>query len=114
MIGPAGGTLRSGRDELNIPPSAVTSARTFVLQREPRERIGVRIEASPNVPFENNMSATLTIDFRDCTDLEIGSNPWWVWRMDSTGVSGQKLFTRIAGKRAITRIDSTSAYMIAN
>lgn len=112
-IGPGGGRLQTGDNELNIPRSAVPVARPFTLEQEPRDRVGVTVNRHvPQGPFAR--SAILFIDFSRCTESEIGDVDWHVWRMDSTGLQGQKLRTWLAGSRAMTFIDRTSVYMIAN
>ncbi|MGH7466205.1 MAG: hypothetical protein ACREK1_13565 [Longimicrobiales bacterium] len=112
-IGPAGDRLQSGDNELNIPRSAVPVARPFTFEQEPRDRVGVTVNRQvPPVHFAT--SAILFIDFSRCRDSDIGNVDWHVWRMDSTGLRGQKLRTWLAGRRAMTFIDGTSVYMIAN
>lgn len=113
QIGPGGGRLQSGDHELNIPPTAVPDTRPFTLEQERGDRVGVAVNRTvPPVHFAR--TAVMTVDFSRCGDSDVGDVDWHVWRMDSTGVGGQKLRTVLAGRRAITFIDSTSVYMIAN
>lgn len=112
-IGPAGDRLQSGGHELNIPRSAVTRPRPFTLEQASGDRVAVIVNRRvPPAPLAR--TAIMFIDFSRCSDADVGNVDWHVWRMNQDGVSGQKLRTVLAGKRAITFIDNTSVYMIAN
>ncbi|HEX2167992.1 MAG TPA: hypothetical protein VHG09_12230 [Longimicrobiales bacterium] len=113
MIGPNGGRLRSGNSEVTIPSRAVPDQRRFVFSVVPGDTVGVIIDAGGPMHF-NNRSARLIIDTSHCSasDLE-NDEGWWVWRIVRRGES-QKLSTIMTPVRAITQIDSTSVFMIAN
>jgi hypothetical protein len=112
-VGPRGDRLQSGGHELNIPRSALTARRPFTLEQAPGDRVAVIVNRTvPPVSLER--SAIMFIDFSRCSDSDVGDVDWHVWRMDRDGAGGEKLRTVLAGKRALTFIDGTSVYMIAN
>ncbi|MBR9988128.1 MAG: hypothetical protein KFH98_00140 [Gemmatimonadetes bacterium] len=116
VVGPPGGQLMSGANQLTIPANALPENRTLVLRQEYGNRVGVVIDADPPVRFAGNRSATLIIDIGHCDSDEIGDlSRWSVWRMaPPRGNQSQRLRTFVAGSRMRTQIDSTSGFMIAN
>lgn len=120
-IGPEGGQLMSGRNVLTIPDSAIMEERPLTFRQLPGNSVGVEVDEE--VEFDNNKSATLVIDIQGCVNSLPRNGEWFVWRINTTDRSqSQKLRTRFegdaalrnGGARAVTLIDSTSVYMIAN
>ena len=114
VIGVAGGQLRSGNVELTIPAGALPDERRFVLRRDSGQAAGATVEGQGPVQFQNNMSARLTFDVSGCDQEEIERQSWWVWRLNPEEGRSQKLSTVINPNRAMTMIDSTSVFLIAN
>lgn len=114
VIGPEGGRLRAGNSEMTIPANAVREPRRFVFTPT-GDTVGVRISAGGPMRFDGNRSARLIIDVSHCDSDELESEDgWWVWRVNERPGRSQKLGTTMTPVRAITQIDSTSGFMIAN
>lgn len=118
VVGPGGATIRAGGTELTIPAKALSGIRRFVLQQDTGQRVSVTIggEMGRVAPPPLDLPATLRVDVSGCAATSL-ANPrgWWVWRInDQVPDSSQKLRTRINRRHAITMIDSTSKFMIAN
>ena len=106
-----GKTLNAGRNQLTIPSNAMPGSRRLVFRQPASNRIGVEVDSA--VKFKNDRSAVLRIDLRHCTDME-KAGTWYIWRMSEGRGESQKLRTLITPVQAITMIDSTSVFMIAN
>jgi hypothetical protein len=117
VIGPRGGLVRAGATELLIPRDALSGNRRIVLRHELDRRVSVTIDGVddriPPEPFRR--SATLRINVSGCSaDALANPRGWWIWRMNSVEGMSQKLRTRVNRRHAVTQIDSTSKFMIAN
>ncbi|HEX6132473.1 MAG TPA: hypothetical protein VFZ24_00735 [Longimicrobiales bacterium] len=119
VIGAAGGRLRTTTGELTVPPAALREDHVFSMKRLAADSVGVIVEGRPvrgdrgRVRFM--ISPTLIIDVRRCDDDVIEERDWFVWRLNQQNIAqSQKLRTEVNVSRAIVRIDSTSAFMIAN
>lgn len=112
VVGSAPATMRAGASELRIPGNAMPGSRRLIFSRAPGNQVGVAVDSA--VHFVNGQSARLIIDVSDCPDSVITDTTWFVWRVHQGRGQSQKLSTQINPARAITWIDSTSVFMIAN
>lgn len=119
IIGPEGGELSVGNNELEIPPDALTTSVQLVFSRLPGDSAVVEVDRE--VRFDNEKSATLVIDLNGCDAIALDSREWFVWRLHPRIRSqSQKLHTKfeidrtLRGGQATVLIDSTSVFMIAN
>jgi hypothetical protein len=79
----------------------------------PGSEVAVEIEVSPPQTFRK--SPRLEMNFQHCTDAELGSRSWSIWRETATG-RYEELDTDFdrGDRRATTHINHNSTYMIAD
>ena len=111
MVDDNGKTLHAGHNQLAIPSNAMPGNRRLVFSQPAGNQI--RVEVDSAVKFKNDRSAVLRIDLRHCTASE-KAGTWFIWRMSEGRGESQKLRTVMTPVQAVTVIDSTSVFMIAN
>lgn len=121
IVGPGeAAQLNSGNSRLIIPANAMPENRQLIFRQLPGD--SAMVEVDQEIRFDNNKSATLIVDVSRCDSTMLGNSEWFVWRVHpATRSQSQKLRTRFEqdsimrrGARAVTVIDSTSGFLIAN
>lgn len=105
-IGPVGGHLRVGENELRIPPLALSREVVVTFGENPSDTVGVTLDTE-GAEFAHDVE--LVISMQRCGN--VGSN-WSIWRITPQSPP-QMLATRITGNRARTRFRGHSGFIIA-
>jgi hypothetical protein len=105
-IGPIGGHLRVGENELRIPPHALSRDVIVTFGENPSDTVGVTLDTE-GAEFAHEVE--LVISMERCGS--VGSN-WAIWRI-TPEAPPQMLDTRITGNRALTYFRSHSGFIIA-
>ena len=108
-----GQDVEVGRNKLHMKIRGQSDTR-ITFRQIPGTRVNVEIEADPAQQFRRSPRLEISLD--RCTEEQIRSRPWSIWRFTPSTGEWERLATTLepAAKRAITHIDHNSNYMMAN
>lgn len=106
-IGPNGGLLRVGENELRIPRHALNREVVVTFAENPSDTVGVRLDTE-NVQFE--LPVELVISMRRCGNV---GTAWNIWRIRPQ-TAPEQLKTRIHGNMARAWVEQHSGFIVAS
>lgn len=106
-VGPNGGLLRVGGNELRIPKNALSREVIVTFGENPSDTVGVTLDTE-NVQFEHPVE--LVISMQRCTDP---GTAWSIWRIRPQ-TAPEELETRITGRIARTWFQQHSGFIVAS
>ena len=106
-----GDVVTASRNRFAVPVGQ--SKRAMTLQQLHERRVSVDLDVVPDDDF-NLLHATLEIVLTRCTDQQIESRDWAIYRLDASGTPVERLKTKIKDRVASAKIKHNSKYAIAD